>query len=309
LIQLDLATGVLLKTHALPPAGWGMVKTSEHLTLMGMGFDSHCKNDQQCWLYSFHKSSDQPYKTSISNIEFIEPLASLQSNKIAAFLGDYRSVIQFSPEDESISIENNFEEGVIRVIAGSLMTIDGYSSSSQKGKITLYKNGNVTTTKALEAIEFPRVKSVGQKIFYKQAEMCFVGYDLENDLPCLQCAVPAESFSKRFKGAEINGQLWLFDCDKDSLQAYILNGPLLMMQWCYKIESKRTLGFMCDTLRFSIDRTLKKVWGLSEGRQAYRWDINTGQLEYMEDLSFGKDAKIIAFHPNGAPIVHTTDAS
>ncbi|MBA3814173.1 MAG: hypothetical protein H0X26_06755 [Alphaproteobacteria bacterium] len=309
--HIDLSTGELVNTHFLPTEPCGMIKTQDHVTLLGIR-DKQEKGEKKSWIYSFHKSSGDFSELSFfHNFSAIEPLGDIKGNKMAVFLGDYKGVIFVTPEEEKISIEAIKRSGKISALGGAILTINDYKPSTKKGEITIYGDSYQGGKVVLESAKFPIIKDLNQKIFYKKDDTCFVGYDLEHNLECLHVTVPAMSFVKNFMLTQINDQLWVFDYAYHSLQAYVVNGSVLSSQWTYKNPSQESFDEFEWTI-LSVDKNHKKLWGLPQQYQLNKvccWDIASGQLEYGETLNLGKNAQIVSFNKEGIPIVHTHDPS
>ncbi len=196
------------------------------------------------------------------------------------------------------------DSGRKTVIGGKVIGINDFEKDSDSGSITFYDEKNGEVLSKIQTTGFPKFTSIENKLFYKMDQTTFVGYDLREQKNFLKETVKKYDFEDTQAQAHIlDKDIWLFDCKGQLLTAYQIVENKLNKKWDYPSESS-----LFQRVILALDQKQKKLWGIHvdlEGQHIYKWDALSGELEQEETLSLSRAARIIAFHPDGTPIIQT----
>jgi hypothetical protein len=191
--------------------------------------------------------------------------------------------------------------GSTTVIGGEFVKIDD-GASSDNASITLYNQQNGEVLSKLETIESTKIASLSHKFFYKADSKTLVGFDLKKKEVFFEAKVEADGFEK-FELMALNEDVWIFDHQKTFFIAYKIAENKLEKKWSFYADSS-----MFKHAMLSLDEKEKKLWGIhddDDGHHIYKWDLDSGELEFKDTLFLPRNAEIIAFHSNGTPILQT----
>ncbi|WP_010297100.1 hypothetical protein [Candidatus Odyssella thessalonicensis] len=195
--------------------------------------------------------------------------------------------------------------GLLSVFEGQLIKENDFEDNQEEGgSITFYnsENGNLITK--LPTIVFPHVCYVDGRAFYKEDETTFVGYNLKDQTIFMREKIGKDAL-KSFSTYSLTDNSWLLiSKDKNKgITAYLLERNKLRERWSF--HPKQSLF---DLVSINFDERSKKLWGIHDdlnGHHIYKWDAISGELEFEDTLQLSRAAQIMAFHPNGTPIIQT----
>lgn len=196
--------------------------------------------------------------------------------------------------------------GLLSVSQGQLIKVNDLENNQEEkgGSLTFYnsKNGNVITK--LPTIVFPHVCYVDGRAFYKENETTFVGYNLKDQTIFMREKL-GKDVLEWFSTYSLSDNSWLLISEgrNKAITAYLIKENRMREQWSfYPEQSLHDLGSI------NFDERSKKLWGIHRGlngHHIYKWDALSGELECEDTLQLARAAQIMAFHPNGTPIIQT----
>lgn len=332
--KYDLYQGILL-TKSQFPLGYLEYKEPQIIRAQNKIFVLLKKEPKNYKMAQFSLTGDLEETFNLSNLDIIDFCGNVGEPKGIGFLynKDRKHFFSiFCPKEGKVITEFLVGSGWLKIIGQQISVIDDFENSDN-GSITLYNPKNGKVLSKIKAKLFPFIASVEDKLFYKTDSIPFVGLNVKENKIFIKEKELKSKFDQVYVDV-LDKDIWLFDTERDSLTAYQVIENKIKKMWSFcsesssldlkkntlmayqainkKIEKMSSFSLDCsfDSVLFSLDKNNKKLWGIhtgAKGHHIYKWNVLSGKLEVKDTLILARAAKIMAFHPDGVPIIWTSD--